>query len=177
MSIENMGNLNNSGTKGPEKPPKDDELELEMHAGPIKEEKRPMTPEEIHKHKMNFINESPDIDLELKKPKSVKEQIKEAAQAIPPSIQAMAEERVKEIKNKDNSFIAQSNINNIEKKENEADLVNRMLTLEEKIKYIEKFIVDKKGDEKAIIDAQNDLINTKKEYEKLFQEYSKKIKK
>ena len=68
-------------------------------------------------------------------------------------------------------------MNNIEKKEGEADLVNRMLALEEKIKYIEQFIIDKKGDEKAMIDAQGDLINAKKEYEKLFQEYSKKIKK
>jgi hypothetical protein len=170
MNFENMENIKKDQ-------PKEVELELEMHAGPIKEEKRPTTPEEIHKHKMNFINESPDINLESEKPKSVKEQIKEAAQAIPPSIQAMAEEKVKEIENKNNSFVAQSNINNIEKKESEADLVNRMLTFEEKIKYIEQFIADKKGDEKAMIDAQNDLINTKKEYEKLFQEYSEKIKK
>src|SRR5574343_403275 len=102
MNFENMENLKN-------KKPQEDELELEMHAGPIKEEKRPMTPEEIHKHKMNFFNESPDIDLELEKPKTTKEKIQEAAQEVPPSIQAMAEEKVREIENKYNSFLAHSN--------------------------------------------------------------------
>lgn len=161
MNFENMENLKN-------KKPQEDELELEMHAGPIKEEKRPMTSEEIHKHKMNFFNESPDIDLELEKPKTTKEKIQEAAQEVPPSIQAMAEEKVREIENKDNSFLAHSNkINERERREGD---MGHLLMLEEKIKKLEVAIAQGGN-------YQQDLISAKQEYDKYFKEYIEKNKK
>jgi len=161
MSFENMENLKN-------KKPQEGELELEMHAGPIKEEKRPMTPEEIHKHKMSMLNEASIFDLESEKPKTIKEKIQEAAQEVSPSIQAMAEEKVREIENKDNSFLAHSNkINERERREGD---MGHLLMLEEKIKKLEAAIAQ--GG-----DYQQDLISAKQEYDKYFQEYSEKIKK
>jgi len=159
--FENMENPKNNK-------PQEGELELEMHAGPIKEEKRPMTPEEIHKHKMNFINESPTFSLKTEKPKTTKEQIEEVAKAIPPSIQAMVGEKVREIeKNKDNSFLQQSS--KVYEQEKCVGDMGHLMMLENKMELAKKIIAESKNS-KEINEATRELELTQKEYEQLFKE-------
>jgi len=170
MNFENMGNLNNSGIKGPEKSPKDDELIIEKTRNPF-ERNIPQTLEEEKRHKLEATASTGLFDLDdpkFKDKETFEERAKKAVQEAMPVANNIVDQRVEEIKDKDNSFLAHSNKIN-EKEKREGDM-GHLLMLEEKIKKLETAIA--KGE-----DFSRELIEAKKEYDVYFKEYSEMIKK
>lgn len=112
-----------------------------------------------------------DVLLDLKdfeKEETIEEKLKKAAQEAMPVVDNMIDQKVEEIKDKDNSFLTHSNQIN-EKEKREGDM-GHLLMLEEKIKKLEAAIA--KGE-----DFSRELIEAKKEYDVYFKEYSEMIKK
>lgn len=168
MNIENpMENIKKIKPK--------EELIIETFDRSVDPIKKPLTPKEIHEHKMNYFNEQPEISLE--KEKTTKEKFKEAVQEIPPVIQVTAEQKIKVIENKDNGFLKQSNEDH-ERMEREARLEKQgdLLDIERQIGIVEEAI--KKNEDSYIVeDAKKRLPILKKKYNELLEQVLEDTKK
>jgi hypothetical protein len=183
MSIESMGNLNNSGIKGPEKSSKDDELIIEKTRNPF-EKNIPQTLEEKKRHRLEDTASTGLFGLddpEFKDKETFEERAKKATQEASPVVREMAVKKAEEIKKIDFGVVAQLQKNYEKMNGEKAEGIERLkgdqghlLVLEKKIELAKKIIAENK-DQKEVDEARRELELTQQEYDKYFDEYSKAI--
>ncbi|HNW96421.1 MAG TPA: hypothetical protein PLQ44_01665 [Candidatus Paceibacterota bacterium] len=154
MGIENLNNEEMGGKRELSK----DELELEFHAGPIKEGKIPATTEEFHKHAMGATASTGLFELEKSENGDFQKKVEEIVKEIPITAKPIVSEEEKRF----------------EQERNEGDLGHLMM-LEKKLEHIKQYIADNK-DEKLIAEAKEELAKTQQEYDIFFKEYSERVK-